>query len=849
MLDSCAAESGCFNAPAPAGTTCDDGNPCTLADACTETLCAGGGALTCDDGDPCTDDGCDPASGCATSPNSAACDDGNGCTEGDACAGGACAPGNNVCGCQTNADCGSQQGTDLCAPKLECVKTKFPYVCEPIPDSGVVCDTSKDPPCMKSVCEPSTGLCEAKPTGDGGPCDDTNPCTTGEACSAGACGGGSPTSCDDANPCTDDGCDPKAGGCTHTPNTAPCDVGNKCTYADQCSGGLCKQGKDVECTDANPCTDDGCNPKTGCTHVPNAATCEDGNKCTAGDFCKAGACHAGAATSCDDGNPCTVDACSALIGCSHDLVKDGTACAGTNPCFSGFVCAEGSCIGKTATLCDDKNPCTTDACDAVKGCVYTPVTTALPCEDGNLCTIGDKCSGATCKGGTAANCNDSNPCTTDSCDAGKGCINAAASGAACNDNNATTLSDHCQSGTCAGTPSPLGSCNDSNPCTVDYKSSGPFGGGFCTVSGYAPFGTLCVASKCVGTVYYGPSVCGGAASCNAAATQQCDDANPCTTDVCVPNVGCLHLPASGAACNDGDPCTTGDICHAGMCVGAVPTVCADGNLCTQDVCVTGKGCGHAALEGTPCSDANGCTVGDACKKGGCSPGAPPSCDDANPCTLDSCSAGKCVFKPSGATDCCVPNLVGSDFEAGLDPSLFTLDNSSGASKWQLATGLQSKSGKNALYYGNLAKNTFDDGTTSGTATLAPFTLLPFQAYALNFSLYMDTEPGTSYDRLTVSAVVGTQSVLLWNKTAAGFALKTWKAWAVDLSAFAGLDVAIAFHFDTVDPNVNVGQGVFIDDVSLTTTCATRACAAPTDCGDGLGATVDSCAGGMCSWAF
>src|SRR5688572_11662201 len=41
-----------------------------------------------------------------------------------------------------------------------------------------------------------------------------------------------PTGCDDANPCTDDRCDPGAGGCTHTPNAATCDDGDACTTGD-----------------------------------------------------------------------------------------------------------------------------------------------------------------------------------------------------------------------------------------------------------------------------------------------------------------------------------------------------------------------------------------------------------------------------------------------------------------------------------------------------------------------------------------------------------------------------------------------------------------------------------------
>ena len=97
---------------------------------------------------------------------------------------------------------------------------------------------------------------------DDGTCDNANACTTGDACSGGACVGGPPPNCNDSNACTTDGCDP-ASGCTHTA---------------------------IDCSDTNPCTDDGCNPGSGCTHVNNTALCDDGNGCTAGDVCSGEAC-------------------------------------------------------------------------------------------------------------------------------------------------------------------------------------------------------------------------------------------------------------------------------------------------------------------------------------------------------------------------------------------------------------------------------------------------------------------------------------------------------------------------------------------------------------------------------
>ena len=77
---------------------CNDGNACTLTDACDGTgKCVGANPQKCTDGNPCTDDSCVPKSGCAHKNNSGACDDGNPCTAPDTCDGkGKCEGGADV---------------------------------------------------------------------------------------------------------------------------------------------------------------------------------------------------------------------------------------------------------------------------------------------------------------------------------------------------------------------------------------------------------------------------------------------------------------------------------------------------------------------------------------------------------------------------------------------------------------------------------------------------------------------------------------------------------------------------------------------------------------------------------
>ena len=190
-------------------------------------------------------------------------------------------------------------------------------------DPGEQCDDGNtlDGDCCSSTCqfEPAGAPC-ASPTpcltattcdgagvcGGGTPtlaaCNDGNACTTADTCAGGVCVGGPALNCNDGNVCTDDACNP-ATGCVNTPNTAPCTDGNACTTADTCAGGVCVGGPASNCNDANVCTDDSCDPATGCVNTPNTAACTDGNACTTADTCAGGVCVGGPPPFCPTNTP------------------------------------------------------------------------------------------------------------------------------------------------------------------------------------------------------------------------------------------------------------------------------------------------------------------------------------------------------------------------------------------------------------------------------------------------------------------------------------------------------------------------------------------------------------------
>jgi hypothetical protein len=120
--------------------------------------------------------------------------------------------------------------------------------------------------------------------------------------------------------------------------------------------------------------------------------------------------------------------------------------------------------------------------------------------------------------------------------------------------------------------------------------------------------------------------CDGAVDQNGAAL--CDDSNGCTTDSCSGAGGCAHDTApDGTGCSDGDACTQDDTCSAGVCQGSNPLACQASDSCHDaGSCdpATGTCSNPAKPDGTPCDSGRGCSTGDFCLAGICSPGMPTS---------------------------------------------------------------------------------------------------------------------------------------------------------------------------------------------------------------------------------
>lgn len=312
--DSCDAKLGCQHS-VQSGVLCSDGDACTTGDKCAAGGTCAGNKLDCDDKNLCTSDSCDPAKGCVSIPNANPCDDGNVCTEGDVCKDGACAAGK-----AKNCDDGKQCVDDVCDPIKGCVHS--------VSVAGKLCDDGLSKTIGDSC---AAGQCIGKTATACAVDADCSQLEVGTKCatytcneSLGLCAPKPVALVDDSNKCTLEQCDPKTGNTLHVPIVASCEDGNKCTVGDQCLGGQCAPGQSsLMCDDSNKCTQDACDPASGCGFTVVA---------------------------CDDQNPYTVDSCNPKFGCQFVAQKVSVTCEIPADFMAGFVFSDCSLTTKFAKI-------------------------------------------------------------------------------------------------------------------------------------------------------------------------------------------------------------------------------------------------------------------------------------------------------------------------------------------------------------------------------------------------------------------------------------------------------------------------------------------------------------------
>ena len=312
-------------------------------------------------------------------------------------------------------------------------------------------------------------------------------------------------------------------------------VGNACVGAN---------GQPLTCSDGNACTTDSCDPAKGCQYVAIAG-------------CKGGVCTDDAA--------CGTQVCDTT---KHVCVD----CVGTKGCGTGTICDAGKCVASTGCVSDKDCKATNQVCDIPGGacvdclqpadCATGLACVAHKCTAQTKCTSSKDCTNVCDKAsGLCVDCNGDNDCKPEQfCGSDKACHADVCSAGVCSAQGFFACSAN---GSAFAAPV---SCDDNSVCTTDTCDSA-------TGCKFAPLADGTVCGGDAGT-------CGALSQCKAGAcvviqAAGCDDANPCTGDVCDPKAGCIHTPQAGAKCTgkaDGSPCTSGTIqCQASGACSEGPT--------------------------------------------------------------------------------------------------------------------------------------------------------------------------------------------------------------------------------------------------------------------------------------
>ncbi len=262
------------------------------------------------------------------------------------------------------------------------------------------------------------------------------------------------------------------------------------------------------------------------------------------------------------------------------------------------TCLEGGTVCQVNTDCDDSNICTTDTCDAGT-CSNTPV----------ICDEPDACTTASCDPSdgsctyVAIHCDDGNECTTDGCNPASGCVNV-------------PVEPCCGDGVCDGG-------EDCDSCAEDCISGGGASG---CGNGVCEPGEDCLScsADCRGKQNGKPSrryCCGGEIGGGGENPVYCGDPR-CNAS------GFQCGSAEVFCCGDGfcdgaeDPCNCGTDCpgaapdETGQCNDGLDNDCDGAVDCNDSDCIGNPACPSCGGNRSECSSNSQCCSNN-CKNGTC----------------------------------------------------------------------------------------------------------------------------------------------------------------------------------------------------------------------------------------
>lgn len=342
-------------------------------------------------------------------------------------------------------------------------------------------------------------------------------------------------------------------------------------------------------------------------------------------------------------------------------------CASTGTCAANKTCA-GSVEAPPPVLTQCESSAT---CDPFTGnFLYTYRSFGFPCDDGDNCTINDRCpgGGSVCSPGTPKFIPPAAPCFgLGSCVSPSGNISyppLTSGPGTVSDNNPCTLNDYCVSGVL--TPGPPKLCNSTNCFNKVCNPNTTLGD--CVDDTPKTDGTVCThPDKCV-TI----STCQTGA-CTAFGFKNLTVGSCFTNASCDSNTGVVtgQFKGVGQPCDDSDSCTPASTCDSlKNCRGVVTLTCPSGIPCLGSAAPLRNANGTCSCpvnpmdypvigDGLPCASSNVCDVSPICIVGACVPQGTKTCTDkpctaAGPCNPLLTSTGGCPAKANG-TACSTGN--------------------------------------------------------------------------------------------------------------------------------------------------------------------------------------------------
>jgi hypothetical protein len=327
----------------------------------------------------------------------------------------------------------------------------------------------------------------------------------------------------------------------------------------------------------------------------------------------------------DDGKPCTRDLCAGGL-CVHPVADAGTVCR------------------EQATSCDRAEVCDGVAADCPPDEVAPSQT---PCSDDNLCTVGDTCQSGVCQPGVSLICGIGfSSCEAPGCDPERGCV-PQPNGTPCGlfgyrvVGPKCVIGTVCVDGTCGDDPNASVECSDDAFCDDGDLCNGVETCENCHCqAGQNPYPFGCLDAEPCYRVGCNPIT----GLCDQLVPDVCGPTETCRVDPGTQLPQCVPLVVScttDAECADGLVCTD-DICNSGTCVHLDAT--RAGGSCYREASETCVQCAGQCDEQTGClvlcglSDAE-CTQrrmdGNFCFDKRCQPGSPGAdargCVEFNPC--------------------------------------------------------------------------------------------------------------------------------------------------------------------------------------------------------------------------